>query len=57
MTESILKLSEFMLKTLYENCPEGGVVNLVWQDEDFAGVVKPFRLEREFRLVPSEEEE
>lgn len=57
MTDNVLKLSESMLKTLYDNCPEGGVVNLVWHGEDFAGAVKPFRIEREFRLVPFEEEE
>ena len=57
MTDNVLKLSESMLKTLYDNCPEGGVINLVWSDIDFAGTVKPFRIEREFRLVPFEEEE
>lgn len=56
MTENILELSESQLKELYEACPEGGKVTIVWDEQEFAGKVRPFEIVREFRLQPLEAE-
>lgn len=54
MTEAILTLNEAMLKQLYEDCPEGGEITIVWNTDEWSGEVRPFKLEREYRLVPYE---
>lgn len=54
----MLKLSRNQLEHLIDNCPEGGVVSIVWREEDFP-IEMEFTIEKEFRLMPriTEEEE
>ena len=56
MTENMLKLSRTQLEHLIENCPNGGVVSIVWREEDFP-IEMSFTLEKEFRLMPRQIEE
>lgn len=58
MSETMLKLSRNQLEHLIDNCPEGGVVSIVWREEDFP-IEMEFTIEKEFRLMPriTEEEE
>ena len=56
MTESMLKLSRSQLEHLIDNCPEEGVVSIVWREEDFP-IEMSFTLEKEFRLMPLQIEE
>jgi hypothetical protein len=56
MTENVLELSESQLEELYESCPHGGKVTLVWATEEFQGELRLFGIKKEFRLVPLEAE-
>ena len=54
--EMELVMTEDLLEELYNICPEGGHIKLVWDKEHFSGGVMPFEIEREIRLVRTEAE-